>query len=170
MCVFSYYLSDSNSKDGEKGDGQCTHIVTEDAAALMTTIGAMKAFRHCPFRLYFSPVNLKTAPPTKGFIQTLISPFKESDGAPITFRDAIDSLFDRIRTKNFHPDGLFRTVINYFYLYHFSKYWILFFLQNLSSKFMVWKFHLKHRLSGCVNGWPIRIILSMLLLFSGRIK
>ncbi|VUZ57360.1 unnamed protein product [Hymenolepis diminuta] len=92
------------SKDGDKGDGQCTQIVTEDAATLMTSIGAMKAFRHCPFRLYFSPLNLNTVSPTKGFIQTLISPFNESDSTPVTFSDIIIALFGRIRAKNFHPE------------------------------------------------------------------
>ncbi|VDO06089.1 unnamed protein product [Rodentolepis nana] len=91
-------------KDGDKEDRQCTQIVTEDAAALMTSIGAMKAFRHCPIRLYFSPLNLNTVSPTKGFIQTLIPPFNESDRTPATFSDVINTLFDRIRAKNFHPE------------------------------------------------------------------
>ncbi|KAM7542212.1 hypothetical protein Aperf_G00000006172 [Anoplocephala perfoliata] len=90
-------------KDGDKEDGQSTQILTEDAAALMTSIGAMKAFRHCPFRLYFSPLNLKTASPTKGFLQVLISPFNEDDNTPATFSGVISSLFASIRTKSFNP-------------------------------------------------------------------
>lgn len=73
----------------------------------MTSTGAMKAFRHCPFRLYFSPLNLKTASPTKGFLQILISPFNKDDNTPATFSDVINSLFASIRAKTFNPKGYF---------------------------------------------------------------
>ncbi|VDM20223.1 unnamed protein product [Hydatigera taeniaeformis] len=83
-------LTDSTGDDTE--NSQTTRIFAEDAAALMVATGAMKAFRHCPFRLYFSPHTFDTSPPTMTYLQTLVSPFSEVDGTPVTFFDVITTL------------------------------------------------------------------------------
>ncbi|KAH9280624.1 Autophagy protein 5 [Echinococcus granulosus] len=85
-------LAPPDPTENDIEDGQTTRIFGEDAAALMVTTGAMKAFRHCPFRVYFSPHAFETSPPTTTYLQTLVSPFSGVDGTPATFADVIATL------------------------------------------------------------------------------
>nr|VZI39500.1 unnamed protein product [Spirometra erinaceieuropaei] len=107
---------------GETGDLQTSENVnttSEDPPNLLVATGT-RAFRYCPFRLYFSPLALEKSmqasegvrfaeealDPSRGdkssgsylpdnlppYVQCPISPFNES-GFPITFSDVLDSLF-----------------------------------------------------------------------------
>ncbi|VDK20850.1 unnamed protein product [Taenia asiatica] len=82
----------ANPAEGDVEDGQTTRIHGEEAAALMVATGAMKAFRHCPFRVYFSPHAFETSSPTMTYLQALVSPFIGVDGIPATFSDVIATL------------------------------------------------------------------------------
>ncbi|KAL5105337.1 Autophagy protein 5 [Taenia crassiceps] len=80
------------SAEDDTGNGQNTRIFGEDVAALMVATGAMKAFRHCPFRVYFSPHSFETSSPTMTYLQTLVSPFIGVEGTPATFSDVMVTL------------------------------------------------------------------------------
>ncbi|VDD76110.1 unnamed protein product [Mesocestoides corti] len=82
-----------SSADGSADDSRPTQIVSEDPAAVMVATGAMKAFRHCPFRVYFAPQASPSVPLPPTYLQTLVSPFTDSNRTPATFSDVITTIF-----------------------------------------------------------------------------